>query len=125
MPLQLRRCRVALGVAECDWIMRPPDPWDIHLPIRVRQEHITLQALRDALKMRELIFRAFPRVQMADLRTYRETQGEEPALMMVGAVRRETVVSRRIVSLVMQAKLFGFHFSLEDGALERYQVESS
>jgi len=98
--------------------MRPPDPWDIHLPPRVRQEHITLQALRDALKMRELIFRAFPRVQRAELRIYRELQGEEPVLMMTGSVQRETEVSPRIVSLVMQAKLFGFRFFLESGVLQ-------
>ncbi len=100
--------------------MRPPDPWDIHLPPRVRQEHITLQALRDALRMRELIFRAFPRVQFAELRAFRESEkkGEEPTLMMTGSVQRETEVSPRVVSVVMQAKLFGFRFSLEGGALE-------
>jgi hypothetical protein len=118
MPLQLRRCEVTRDTAECEWYMRPPDPWDIHLPPRVRQEHITLQALRDALKMRELIFRAFPRVQRAELRAYREPQSEELVLMMTGSVQRETEVSPRIVSLVMQAKLFGFRFFLESGVLQ-------
>jgi hypothetical protein len=118
MPLQLRRCEITLDAAECEWFMRPPDPWDIYLPPRVRQEHITLQALRDALKMRELIFRAFPRIQRAELRTYRELQGEGPVPMMIGSVHRETEVSPRIVSLVMQAKLFGFRFCLEGGVLE-------
>jgi hypothetical protein len=118
-PLQLRRCQVMLDTAECEWFMRPPDPWDIHLPPRVRHEHTTIQALKDALKMRELIFRAFPRVQSAELRMYREKGAEEPALMMAGSVQRETEVSPRIVSLVMQARLFGFRFSLEDGVLEK------
>lgn len=73
--------------------------------------------------MRELIFRAFPRVQSAELKTYRESQSEELVLMMTGSVQRETEVSPRIVSLVMQAKLFGFRFFLESGVLRRYQVE--
>jgi hypothetical protein len=119
MPLQLRRCQVLFDAAECDWLMRPSDPWDIHLPPRVQQEHITLQALLDALKMRELIFRAFPRVQVAELKMYRESEGEEPVLMMAGSVQRETEVSPRVVSLVMRAKLFGFRFFLESGALEK------
>jgi hypothetical protein len=119
MPLQLRRCEIALDAAECEWFMRPPDPWDIYLPPRVRQEHATIQAMLDALKMRELIFRAFPRVQSAELRTYREWEAKEPALMMAGSVQRETEVSHRIVSLVMQARLFGFRFSLEGGVLEK------
>jgi hypothetical protein len=118
MPLQLRRCEVRRDTAECEWFMRPPDPWDIHLPPRVREEHITLQALRDALKMRELIFQAFPRVQRAELRTYRESQQEEVVLMMTGSVQRETEVSPRIVSLVMQAKWFGFRFFLDGGVLQ-------
>jgi len=122
-PLQLRHCEVMLDAAECEWFMRPPDPWDIHLPPRVRQEHTTNQALLDALKMRELIFRAFPRVQSAELRMYREWEVEEPALMMTGSVQRETEVSPRIVSLVMQARLFGFRFSLEGGVLEKMPDE--
>lgn len=117
MPLQLRRFKVMRDELECEWFMRQPDPWDIHLPPRVRQEHITLQALRDALKMRELIFRAFPWVQSAELRTYRELQTDELVLMMTGSVQRETEVSPRIISLVMQAKLFGFRFSMDGEAL--------
>lgn len=112
-----------LDAAACEWFMRLPDPRDIHLPARVRQEHITIQALADALKMRELIFRAFPRVQVAELRMYRESEAEGPALMIAGLVQRETEVFPRIASLVMQAKLFGFRFSLEGGVLERMPDE--
>jgi hypothetical protein len=39
--------------------------------------------------------------------------------MMTGSVQRQTEVSPRIVSLVMQARLFGFRFSLEGGVLEK------
>jgi hypothetical protein len=119
MPLHLLRCVVTQDKAECEWFMRSPDPWDVYLPPRVRQENITIQALMDALKMRELIFRALPRVQVAELRMYREAEPEGPELMMVGSVQREIEISARSASLVMQAKLFGFRFSLDGGVLEK------
>ena len=34
---------------ECDWLMRPADPWDKDLPAHLARENQTLQALRDAL----------------------------------------------------------------------------
>jgi hypothetical protein len=118
LPLRLHRFEVMADSAECDWFMRPPDPWDVGLPARLREEHLTAQALRDALKIRELIFRAFPRVQSAELKMYRESEDNIPALMMTGTVLRENKVSARVASMVMRAKLYGFRFSLEDGVLE-------
>lgn len=119
LPLRLQRFEIMTDSAECDWFMRPPDPWDVSLPARLREEHLTAQALRDALKIRELIFRAFPRVQSAELKMYRESEDNIPALMMTGTVLRENKVSERVASMVMRAKLYGFRFSLEDGVLER------
>ena len=44
--------------------MRPVDPWDKDLPVQMVEENQTLQALRDALSLRELVFDSFPRVTM-------------------------------------------------------------
>jgi hypothetical protein len=118
LSVQLHRFEVAGDSAECEWFMRAPDPWDVDLPAQLQQEHITGQALRDALKIRELIFRGFPQVQRAGLRMYREAEGADPELMMIGDVERETHGLRSVASLVMRAKLYGFRFSLTGGALE-------
>jgi len=119
LPIRVHRFEVAGEAAECDWFMRPSDPWDAQLPARLQQEHMTGQALRDALKIRELIFRGFPDVQRAGLRMYREQEGAEAELIMIGDVERESQGLRSAASLVMQAKLHGFRFSLTGGVLER------
>jgi hypothetical protein len=119
LPIRLRRFEVKADSAECDWFMRPPDLWDVHLPGRVREEHLTQQALRDGLKIRELIFRGFPQVHRAELKVYRESDDANHELMMTGTVLRETEVLPRVASLVMRAKLYGFRFSLDGGVLER------
>jgi len=118
LPVQLHRFEVSGDSAECEWFMRPPDPWDVDIPAQLQQEHVTGQALHDALKIRELIFRGFPQVQRAGLRMYREAEGTDPELMMIGDVERETHGLRSVASLVMRAKLYGFRFSLTGGALE-------
>ena len=119
LPIHLERFEIKADSAGCDWFMRPPDPWDIHLPARQREEHLTQQALRDGLSIRELIFRGFPQVQRAELKVYRECEAGEHELVMTGLVHRETEVLPRVASLVMRAKLYGFRFSLDGGVLER------
>lgn len=119
LPIRVHRFEIIDDRAECDWFMRLPDPWDSYLPLRTQQEHITEQALLDALKIRELIFRGFRYVRSAGVRMYCEQESAEPALMMVGDVERETYGLREVASLVMRAKLYGFRFSLTSGALER------
>jgi hypothetical protein len=119
LPIRLQRFAIIADTAECDWFMRPPDPWDIPLPRRLREEHLTQQALLDGLRIRELIFRGFPQVQRAEFKVYREREDGVRELMMTGAVQRETEVLPRVVSLVMRAKLYGFRFSLDGGVLER------
>jgi hypothetical protein len=119
LPIRLERFEIKADSAECDWFMRPPDPWDVHLPTRQREEHMTQQALSDGLKIRELIFRGFPQVQRAELKVYRECDETVNELMMTGTVLRETEVLPRVASLVMRAKLYGFRFSLDGGVLER------
>ncbi|HWG17968.1 MAG TPA: hypothetical protein VN678_08910 [Acidobacteriaceae bacterium] len=119
LPIEVHRFMIEGGAAECDWFMRRPDPWDAQLPPRLQQEHRTQQALHDALKIRELIFRGFPQVERAGLRMYRVAEGIEPELMLVGEVERETAGLGRVASLVMRARLYGFRFSLTSGVLER------
>ena len=119
LPIEVDRFQMQGDAAECDWFIRRPDPWDVHLPPRLQQEHRTEQALHDALKIRELIFRGFPRVQRAGLRMYRAAEGGAPELMLVGEVERETGGPGRVASLVMRARLYGFRFSLTGGALQR------
>jgi hypothetical protein len=119
LPIHLERFEIKAASAECDWFMRPPDPWDVDLPTRQREEHMTQQALSDGLKIRELIFRGFPQVQRAELKVYRECDDTVNELMMTGTVLRETEVLPRVASLVMRAKLYGFRFSLDGGVLER------
>jgi hypothetical protein len=123
LPIRLERFAVSADTAECDWFMRPPDPWDIPLPASQRERHLTQQALQDGLKIRELIFRGFPQVQRAELQVFRKCEsGSADALhelVMTGTVLRETEVLPRVASLVMRAKLYGFRFSLDGGSLER------
>ena len=119
LPLHIHRFEITADSAQCEWFMRPQDPWDAHLPMRIQQEHITQQSLNDALQVRELIFRSFPQVNRAGLRMYRACGDEAPELMLIGDVERETRGLRRVTSLVMQAKLCGFRFCLTGGVLER------
>jgi len=119
LPIKVSRFQVEGNAAECDWFMRPPDPWDAQLPLRLQQEHRTKQALSDALKVRELIFRGFPQVDSAKLRMYRTAEGTEPELLLIGDVERETGGLGRVASLIMRARLYGFRFSLTGGVLER------
>ena len=119
LPIRVHRFEILEDAAECEWFMRPPDPWDVHLPSRIQQEHMTEQALRDGIKIRELIFRGFPEIRRAGLRMYREIEGTSPELMMIGEVERETSGLGSVASLVMRARLYGFRFSLTGGVLEK------
>ncbi len=101
---------------ECDWLMRPPDPWDKDLPAHLAKENQTLQALKDALKLREVIFESFPAVINAELRMFRAGGDHRLELMMTGKVNRFNDPFERVASVAMRAKLCGFDFHL--GACE-------
>jgi len=116
-PLQLLRLEVTREQVVCEWLVRPPDSWDLQLPANVREENRTHQTLRDALKMRELLFTSFPGIRSARLSAYREEENQELELIMTGTVTREDEAPPRIASLVMRAKLCGFRFLLMDGVL--------
>src|SRR5947209_17673278 len=79
--LQLLRVEWRAECVECDWLMRPADPWDADLPSRLARENETLQALRDALALRKMIFSSFPSVMKAELRMYRTDADGQLELM--------------------------------------------
>jgi hypothetical protein len=118
VPLKLLRVEWKEDQVECDWIMRPADPWDKFLPPALVEEHQTLQALRDALNLRDVVFKAFPSVTRADLCMFRVDVDLRHELMMAGTVTRSNEVLQRVSSIAMRAKLCGFRFSLAQGVLE-------
>ncbi len=122
-PLKLLRLQLQGKAAECDWMARAPDPWDADLPPAVGERNASLQALKDAMAVRELLFYALPHVENAVFRIYRQTVREPHQLIITGAVAREDKVPLNVRSLAMRARLFGFRFWLDDGVLEVMQSE--
>ena len=121
--LQLLRLEWKSDSAECEWMARPADEWDVDLTPRVREEHETLQALKDAIAVRELMFSALPGVESATLRVFRQSATGAPYLIMTGTVTRGQEIPRNVSSTAMRARLLGFRFWLEDGILEALQPE--
>lgn len=118
-PLLLLRIEWKGDSVECDWLMRPTDRWDKELPVPLARENQTLQALRDALNLRELVFKSFPAVMTAELSMFRADADRRLDLVMKGSVNRTNDSFERVTSVAMRAKLCGFRFSLKEGALER------
>ncbi len=116
-PLKLLRLEVSESTVKCDWFMRPVDTWDVKLPREVRENNQSIQAFLDAMQVRELLFATFRDISIAELQVFRPSNEESPELVMAGTVQREDEVPARIGSVVMQAILLGFHFSLSNGAL--------
>jgi hypothetical protein len=117
-PLLLLRFEWKGDSVECDWLMRPPDQWDKDLPAHLAKENQSLQALRDALSLREVIFDSFPAVINAELRMFRADGEHRLELMMTGRVNRFNDVFERVASVAMRARLCGFHFNLNAGEME-------
>lgn len=117
-PLRFSRIEWKFGGAECHWIARQPDPWDAELPEDIRVSQESLQALKDAIVIREILFLALPQIHRAKLRAYRVSPREPCELIIVGDVAREEEPTPKVASVVMRAKLLGFHFNMEDGVLE-------
>ena len=116
-PIQLLRVQWKGDLLECDWLMRPVDPWDKYLPPELATENQTLQALRDALKLRAIILRSFPAVTLAQLRMYRADKNHQLELVMTGNVNRWDEELHRVPSVMMRAKMCGFHFTVAQGAM--------
>lgn len=118
VSLKLLRLQWTPDAVECDWLMRPSDPWDSSLPPRLEREIQTFQALRDAIDLRNLIFRAFTSARRAELRMFAVDADGRLELMMTGDVARGNEVYQRVPSVAMRAKLCGFSFTLSEGVLE-------
>jgi hypothetical protein len=122
-PLQLLRLELRGNTVECDWAARPADVWDAGLRRPIRDRNESLQALADAMSMRDLLFEALPEVESAVLRAFRQSAREPPELIIVGTVNREAPFVLRVGSIVMRAKLYGFCFCLEDVSLRPLELE--
>jgi hypothetical protein len=122
-PLRLLRLEWRGDVAECDWLARSADEWDMDLPRQVSHGNVSEQALRDAIAMRELLFDALPGVDTASLRAFRPSAGEANDLIITGTVTRGEEVPRKVSSTAMRAKLLGLQFWLQDGILEALPSE--
>lgn len=104
---------------ECDWLMRAADQWDKDLPVHLARENQTLQSLRDAMSLREVIFKSFPAVMNAELRMFRADSAHRLEMVMTGSVSRSNETFERVASVAMRARLFGFRFTVEQGELGR------
>lgn len=118
-PLKLLRLEWREEAVECDWLMRPADRWDADLPAHRAEENKTLQALRDGLALRNMIFDSFAGVNSAELRMFRICAEQAPELLMTGSVTRINEAFERVPSITMRARLCGFRFTLAAGSLER------
>jgi hypothetical protein len=118
-PVKLLRLEWTPEALECDWLMRPSDPWDAYIPSHRARENETSQALKDALALKKMLFRAFPAAEKATLRMFRMDAEQQLELVMTGTVARNDQFYERVPSMAMRAKLCGFRFTLAHGTFER------
>src|SRR5207302_8919663 len=71
-PLRLLRLEWRGDHVGCDWIARLDDEWDKALPSRMSEGNAALQALEDAIVVRELLFYALHDISSATFRVYRQ-----------------------------------------------------
>jgi hypothetical protein len=122
-PLRLLHFQITDDIAECDWVARQQDPWDVVLSADIGRRHASLQALKDAIDIRSLLFATLPHIDVARLRIYRESPRHPREAIIIGDVRRRDSTFRSVHSIAMRAKLIGFRFSMEDGMLCRLNRE--
>jgi hypothetical protein len=122
-PLKFLRLELHGDTAEFEWVARSADTWDASLRQRVRDQQASLQALQDAMNLREMLFWTLPDVQSADLRAFRQSAREPPHPIIAGTVVREAPTEnvKKIASVVMKAKLYGFKFWMEGGVLVPFE----
>jgi len=119
-PLKMIRFQVEGGSIQCDWMPRAPDPWDMHLPATQQLKHSSLQALKDALNVRALLFDAFPDAESAEVRIFREYDDYRREIVITGLLHRNDNSARNVQSLVMRAKILGFRFRMEGDVLRKF-----
>lgn len=117
--LQPIRFQMKENVAEFDWLARLPDPWDEGLKAEIGQRHASLQALKDAVDVRSLLFFLLPNIDAAYLRIYRRRSNCGHDLVIAGHVQRIAPSYRSVHSIALRAKFLGFRFSLQNGLLSK------
>jgi hypothetical protein len=122
-PLRLLCLNVLDEAVKCDWVARPPDPWDVDVSQSLRRRHSSLQTLKDAIDVRALLFYTLPHVETADFRVYRESPIHEREMIIMGCAQRNDNSSRDVHSLVMRAKVLGFRFHLEADTLREISTD--
>jgi hypothetical protein len=122
-PLRLERLLIKEEVAECDCIARSPDPWDVDVAREISRRHVALQALRDAIDLRTLLFASLPELSRARVRFYRASHNQLRELIIIGNLHSHESSYRRVHSLAMRAKLVGLRFDLDNGSLLRLPRE--
>ena len=120
--LELLRVELKGSHAECEWMARAADQWDTELPRAIAERNASMQALRDAVAVRELLFQVLPGLQSATLRVYRQDRSER-ALVISGEVTREEMAPETVQSVAMRAKLLGLQFEMNEGILEELRQE--
>jgi hypothetical protein len=121
-PLRLLRLEWRGDHVDCDWIARPQDKWDADLPRKLGESNASLQALEDAIVVRDLLFYALHDISSATFRVYREVSDELRELIITGTVSRFEPAAWDVSSVVMRAKLYGFQFCLDEGKLTPFQI---
>lgn len=117
-PFKLLRLEWKESEVDCDWLMRAPDAWDAFVSKSISDQHVSIQALRDALTLREIVFRSFPRIECANLRMFCSAEDGSLELMMTGTMKRSDEILPRVPSIAMRARLCGFRFTLAEGVLK-------
>lgn len=120
--LELLRVELKGSHAECEWMARAADQWDAELPRAIAERNASMQALRDAVAVRELLFQVLPGLQSSTLRVYRQDRSER-ALVISGEVTREEMAPESVQSVAMHAKLLGLQFEMSEGILEELRQE--
>jgi hypothetical protein len=87
-PLQLLRFEIAAESATCEWLSRDADPWDRDTAPAIRDRNSTLQALRDAIALRQMLFSSIPEIREAKFRVYRRLESQKCALIITGLVSK-------------------------------------
>lgn len=122
-PLRLVHFQILDEAVECDWLARPLDSWDADLSRNIQQRHASIQALRDAIDVRTLLFDLMPWMATAYFRIYRESPDYKREMIIEGCAHRNDHTSRNVHSLVMRAKVLGFRFDMEGDTLREISTK--
>src|SRR5436189_5385305 len=104
-PLRLLRLEWRGDHVDCDWIARLQDEWDRGLPRHVSDGQTALQALEDAIVVRELLFYTLHDISSATFRVYRQVPDEPAELIITGTVTKPEQFRSDVHSTVMGAEL--------------------